>query len=54
MFLQFCEMPLLELVSGDFWGKGAFLGSIPTCSFEFLSFYLQLVSVVFWGVREII
>ena len=52
MFLHFCEMLFLELVSGDFFlGKG---DSIPTCSLDFFHFYLQLVSAVFWGVREII
>ena len=35
-------------------GRGLFLDSIPTCSLNFFHFYLQLVSVVFWGVREII
>ena len=52
MFLHFCEMLFLELVSGDiFGGRGLFLVSIPTRSLNFFHFYLQLVS---WGVREII
>ena len=47
MFLHFCEMLFLELVSGDFLGgRGLFWDSIPTCC---LDFYLQIVSVVFWG-----
>ena len=55
MFLHFCEMLFLELVSGDFFGgRGLFGDSIPTCSLDFFHFYLQLVTVVFWGVREII
>ena len=33
MFLHFCEMLFLELVSGDFWGD-----SIPTCSLNFFHF----------------
>ena len=55
MFWHFCEMLFLELVSGDFLG-GRFFGgdSIPTCCLNFFHFYLQLVSVVFRGVREII
>ena len=49
MFLHFCEMLFLEFVSGDFlWGRGLF--GIPYLHV----LYLQLVSVVFWGVREII
>ena len=48
-------MLFLELVSGDFLGgRGLFWDSIPTCSLNFFHFYLQIVSVVFWGVREII
>ena len=35
MFLHFCEMLFLELVSGDFLGEGGFFG-IPYL--EFLSF----------------
>ena len=46
---EFCEMLFLELVSGDFLGgRGLFGDSIPTC------LHLQIVSVVFRGVREII
>ena len=40
MFLHFCEMLFLELVSGDFLGEGQGRGLfwdsiIPTCSFIF-------------------
>ena len=53
MFLHFCEMLFLELVSGDFfWVRGLFWDSIPTCCLDFFHFYLQLVTVVFWGVER--
>ena len=39
MFLHFCEMLFLELVSGDFWGgRGLFWDSIPTCFLNFFHF----------------
>ena len=55
MFLHFCEMLFLELVSEDFLGGRGLFG-IPYLHvlLNFFHFYRQLVSVVFWGVREII
>ena len=50
MFLHFCEMLFLELVSGDFWrgGKGAFLGFYNT--YMFIHFFKCFsCNLFFWG-----
>ena len=55
MFSHYCEILFLELVSGDFLGgMGLFGTPYLSCSLNFFNFYLQLVSVVFWRVKEII
>ena len=33
MFLHFCKMLFLELVSGDFFGEGSFFGILATYMF---------------------